>query len=54
MEILDISGRIIKSQALINNVGEIQIAVDFPAGIYFVRLNANNRILKTERFVVAN
>ena len=54
MEILDISGRIIKSQALINNEGEIQIAVDFPAGIYFVRLNANNRILKTERFVVAN
>ena len=54
MEILDISGRIIKSQSLSNNEGKIQIAVDFPAGVYFVRLNANNRILKTERFVVAN
>lgn len=54
LEILDISGRIIKSQALLNNEGKIQLAVDFPAGIYFVRLNANNRTLKTERFVVVH
>jgi hypothetical protein len=54
IEILDISGRIVKSQIVSNNVGEIQLAIDFPAGIYFVRLNANNRTLKTERFVVAN
>jgi hypothetical protein len=54
MEILDISGRIIKSQTLSGNDGNIQIAVDFPAGIYFVRLNTNNRTLKTERFVVSN
>jgi hypothetical protein len=54
MEILDISGRIVKSQTLSGNEGNIQIAVDFPAGIYFVRLNVNNRLLKTERFIVAN
>jgi choice-of-anchor B domain-containing protein len=54
LEILDISGRIINSQILSNIEGKIQIAVDFPAGVYFVRLNANNRTLKTDRFVVAN
>jgi flagellar hook assembly protein FlgD len=52
IEIVDISGRIIQSQSLSNNEGETQIAVDFPSGVYFVRMNANNHTLKTERFVV--
>jgi hypothetical protein len=54
IDILDISGRIVKSQIVSNNVGEIQLDVDFPSGVYFARLNANNRTLKTERFVVVH
>jgi hypothetical protein len=54
IDILDLSGRIIKSQTLTNNEGAIQLSVDFPAGIYFVRLISNQRTLKTERFTVVH
>lgn len=54
LDILDLSGRIIKSQTLTSKEGVIQLPVDFPAGIYFVRLISNQHTLKTERFTVSH
>lgn len=53
LEIIDTSGRIIKSIKLKDNVGQITVSLtNYPKGIYLIKLKSNEEILATEKLVL--
>ncbi len=53
MQIIDISGKLIKTYQLQNTVGTLNIyEQSLTNGIYFYRILVNNRILKTDKLVI--
>ncbi len=51
MEISDITGRILKSTALIAGENKIIFGNEFPSGIYFVNLKNNGEVIATEKII---